>query len=178
MKFSPLSIKQQEFSKSMRGYETEEVQAFLEKLADEFDNLYKENEKLKRELDELNIKVADYKRIEKNLQDTLLKAQDSTSRTMESSKKQANLLVKEAELKASQLLEKAREQANEIRDAVIRLRDEKDFLIARLKSIVNTQSNLLETKVAYAGEENPAPRKTDESKDLDLNIDDIVNKIL
>ncbi|MBK7380202.1 MAG: DivIVA domain-containing protein [Ignavibacteriales bacterium] len=86
MKFSPLSIKQQEFSKSMRGYETEEVQAFLEKLADEFDNLYKENEKLKRELDELNIKVAEYKRIEKNLQDTLLKAQDSTSRTMESSK--------------------------------------------------------------------------------------------
>ena len=97
---------------------------------------------------------------------------------MESSKKQANLLVKEAELKASQLLEKAREQANEIRDAVIRLRDEKEFLIARLKSIVNTQSNLLETRVAYAGEENPAPRKTDESKDLDLNIDDIVNKIL
>lgn len=159
MKFSPLSIKQQEFSKSMRGYETEEVHAFLEKLADEFDNIYKDNEKLKRELDELNIKVAEYKRIEKNLQDTLLKAQDSSSRAMESSKKQANLLVKEAELKASQLLEKAREQANEIRDAVIRLRDEKDFLIARLKSIVNTQSNLLEIKVAYAGEENPAPRK-------------------
>lgn len=178
MKFSPLSIKQQEFSKSMRGYEIEEVHAFLEKLADEFDNLYKENEKLKRELDELNIKVADYKRIEKNLQDTLLKAQDSTSRTMESSKKQANLMVKEAELKASQLLEKAREQANEIRDAVIRLRDEKDFLIARLKSIVNTQSNLLETKVADTGEVNTVSRKTDESKDLDINIDEIVNKIL
>jgi len=178
MKFSPLSIKQQEFSKSMRGYETEEVHAFLEKLADEFDTLYKENEKLKRDLDELNIKVAEFKRIEKNLQDTLLKAQDSSSRTMESSKKQANLLVKEAELKASQLLEKAREQANEIRDAIIRLRDEKDFLIARLKSIVDTQSVLVETKVTYAGAENPKPRKADESKDIDLNIDDIVNKIL
>jgi len=178
MKFSPLSIKQQEFSKSMRGYETEEVHAFLEKLADEFDTLYKENEKLKRDLDELDIKVAEFKRIEKNLQDTLLKAQDSSSRTMESSKKQANLLVKEAELKASQLLEKAREQANEIRDAIIRLRDEKDFLIARLKSIVDTQSVLVETKVTYAGAENPKPRKADESKDIDLNIDDIVNKIL
>lgn len=178
MKFSPLSIKQQEFSKSMRGYETEEVHAFLEKLADEFDNLYKENEKLKHELDELTTKLKEFNRIEKNLQETLLKAHDSSSRTMESTKKQANLMVKEAELKASQMLEKARQQANEIRDAVIRLRDEKDFLIARLKSIVNTQSNLLEIKVAYAGEENPAPRKTDESKDIDLNIDDIVNKIL
>jgi cell division initiation protein len=44
MKVSPISIKKQEFSKSLRGYDPEEVQAFLEKLADEFDDLQKENE--------------------------------------------------------------------------------------------------------------------------------------
>ncbi len=39
MKFSPLSIKKQDFSRSVRGFDKEEVQAFLEKLADEFEDL-------------------------------------------------------------------------------------------------------------------------------------------
>ena len=38
MKISPVSIKRQEFSKKMRGYDPEEVQAFLEKLADDIDD--------------------------------------------------------------------------------------------------------------------------------------------
>ena len=35
MKLSPLLIKKQEFEKSMRGYNVDEVQTFLDKLASE-----------------------------------------------------------------------------------------------------------------------------------------------
>ena len=110
MKVSPLSIKKQEFNKGMRGYDKEEVRAYLDKLADEFELLQKENETFKKQLDESSERLTEFRKIEKNLQNTLLKAQESSSRSLESTKKQASLIIKEAEIKASQILEKAREK--------------------------------------------------------------------
>jgi len=178
MKVSPITIKKQEFSKSLRGYDTEEVQAFLDKLADEFDELQKENESIKEELENANSHLAEFRRIEKNLQDTLLKTQDSSAKAIESAKKQTNLMVKEAEIKANQIIEKARENANEIRDAVIKLREERDLIVAKLKAMVDSQAHLFELKVKDAGEENPVARKTGHSQKVDIDVDDIVNKIL
>ena len=39
MKISPIEIRQQEFTKKMRGYDPDEVQNFLESLAEELDKL-------------------------------------------------------------------------------------------------------------------------------------------
>ncbi len=178
MKVSPISIKKQEFNKSFRGYDPEEVQAFLDKLADEFDDIQKENENFKDELETANAHLAEFRRIEKNLQDTLLKAQESSSKAIDSVKKQTNLMVKEAEIKASQILEKARENANEIRDAVIKLREERDLLISKLKAMIDSQSHLFEVKVKEAGEESPVLKKPEQAAKVDINVDDIVNKIL
>jgi len=178
MKFSPMSIKNQDFNKSIRGYDKEEVQAFLDKLSDEFENLQKELDQLKQDFDSANIKLNEFRRIEKNLQNTLLKAQESSTKSLESSRKQSSLMVKEAEIKASQILEKARESANEIRNAVINLREEKDLVVARLKSIISSQAHLLEMKVETAGDEKMPSKKIEGAKKIEINIDEIVNKIL
>lgn len=178
MKISPVSIKRQEFAKKMRGYDPEEVQAFLEKLADDIDELLNENEELNNQVESLNERLSEFKKIERNLQDTLLKAQESSTKTIESTKKQANLIIKEAELKASQIIEKARENANEIRSAVINLREEKDLIIAKLKAIINSQAHLLEMKVEDAGEEKVDTKKVEQTQKLDIDLDDIVDKLL
>lgn len=178
MKISSLEIRQQEFEKKMRGYDPEEVKSFLEKIADDLDELLKENESLKTELEAANEQLNEYRKIEKNLQDTLLKAQDSSTKSMEAAKKQSGLLLKEAELKASQIIDKAKENADEIRNAVVNLREEKDLIIAKLKAIVTTQSNLLELKVSNAADEKSGGKKIEESKKMDIDINDILNKIL
>jgi cell division initiation protein len=178
MKLTPLLIKKQEFSKSVRGFNPEEVQTFLDKLSSEVDSLLRENEELKMEVEELSEKVIEFQKIEKNLQDTLIKAQESSSKTLESTKKQTSLMIKEAEIKASQLIENARENANEIRNAVSTLKEEKDLIIARLRAIVNSQANLLEGKVKEAGEEPSESKKQGSSEKVDLDVDDIVDKLL
>jgi cell division initiation protein len=178
LKLSPIEIRQQEFQKKMRGYDPDEVQSFLEKLSDDLDELQKENESLKSELENVNEQLAEYKKIEKNLQDTLLKAQDSSTKSLEATKKQTGLMIKEAELKASQIIEKARENADELRNAVVNLREEKDLILAKLKAIVNSQANLLELKVKPSGDEKTKEKKGDKSAKMDIDINDIVNKIL
>jgi cell division initiation protein len=87
-------------------------------------------------------------------------------------------MIREAELKASQIIEKARESTNDIRNAVINLREEKDLILAKLKAIVSSQANLLELKVERAGDEKTAGKKIEESNKMDIDINDILNKIL
>jgi cell division initiation protein len=178
MKLSPLLIKKQEFQKAVRGYNVEEVHAFLEKVASDMEELLNEKENLEKEVEKLNEKVNEFQKLEKNLQDTLIKAQDSSVKTLESARMQTNLIIKEAELKASQIIDNARKSADEIRNAVMTLRDEKDLIIARLKAIVNTQSNLLEGKVVTAGEEKGKQESKVEKEDLDIDVDGIVDKLL
>lgn len=178
MKISPIEIRQQEFTKKMRGYDPDEVQSFLETLAEEFQKLNEDNESLTNEVASLTEQINEFKKIEKNLQDTLLSAQESSSKSMEATKKQTSLMIREAELKASQIIEKARESTNDIRNAVVNLREEKDLILAKLKAIVSSQANLLELKVERAGDEKTKGKKIEESNKMDIDINDILNKIL
>ena len=178
MKISPISVKKQDFNKKVRGYDPDEVQAFLEKLSSDIEEIQNENDDLKKQLNEASARLSEFRRIEKNLQSTLLKAQESSAKAIESTKKQTSLMVKEAEIKASQILEKARESANEIRNAVISLREERDLIVAKLKSIVNSQAHLLDVKVVEAGEEKVAVKQLEQAKKIEVNVDEIVNKLL
>ena len=57
MKLTPLDIHHKEFRHSIRGYSEEEVDQFLDEVADEFERLFKENidksEKLETAEDQL-----------------------------------------------------------------------------------------------------------------------------
>ena len=181
MTITPINIKTQEFTKSLRGYDADEVQSFLEKLAVELEELINENETLRDENSELKRSLDEYKKIEKDLQTTLLNAQDSSTRSIETAKNQTDMILKQSKLEAFQIIEKANEKANEIRDAVNHLKEEKDLIISKLKAIVNTQSTLLEGKVKKTdgGLKEPEKTKQQQAKDdFDVDVDDIVNKLL
>ena len=178
MKFSPFGIKNQEFNKGMRGYDKDEVRAYLEKLSDEFELLVEEKNKLGEELETLRGQVQDYRRIEKSLQNTLLTAQESSSKSVESAKKQTALMIKEAELKANQIIERAKEQADFIRDSVLKLREEKNLLVARLKAMIETQSSILEMNVEEEKQETFARPVVKNDNGGDINVDDILEKLL
>jgi cell division initiation protein len=181
MTITPINIKTQEFTKSLRGYDADEVKAFLEKLAVEVEELMNENETLRDENSELKKSLDEYKKIEKDLQSTLLNAQDSSTRSIETAKNQTDMILKQSELEASRIIEKAKEKANGIRDAVNHLKEEKDLIISKLKAIVNTQSTLLEGKVKKTDGGLQEPEKTKQQQlkdDLDVDVDDIVNKLL
>ncbi len=108
MKFTPFGIKTQEFSRTVRGFDRDEVKVFLERLSDEFEKLQNENETLKKESERLEEQIREYKRIEKSLQQAMLNQTESTSKTVESAKKQTALMIKEAELKSLQIIENAK----------------------------------------------------------------------
>lgn len=97
MKISPVSIKRQEFQKALRGYEPQEVRVYLDRLADDVEKLQSELDLLKKENEELRDSLGDFRKIESEYKQTLLKANESAKSTLDSAKAEAEKLIREAE---------------------------------------------------------------------------------
>lgn len=100
MIISSKDIKKRDFKKSLRGYDTDEVDAFLETVSNHYEKLIVENrnqsERIKSLLQDIDI----YKENELNLQRAIIKSQDLGEQIVENAKRKSELIVREAELNA------------------------------------------------------------------------------
>lgn len=144
MKLTPIDIRKWEFKKGMRGYDKYEVQAFLELAAEEFEKLQQDRREFEQKSKRLEKEIEEYRRVEKSLQDTLISAKETTDRSMENSRKEAELIVGDAELHADKILEGARKKASKIEDEITRLTVLRDSFAVKLKSILSSQIELLQ----------------------------------
>ena len=178
MIFTPDGIKKQEFNKSFRGFDKEEVHAFLEKLSTEFETLFNENETIKKELEETKQQLEKFLEIEKHVQQILIETEEKSNQSLEEAQNKAGEILRLAEEKSTELLQKSREEADRLKSAVINLREEKEILLTKLKTVINYQAHLLEMKVEDAGEEMKKIKKPEHSSSVDVDINDIVQKLL
>ena len=144
MKLTPIDIRKWEFKKGLRGYDKYEVQAFLELAAEEFEKLQQDRREFEQKSKRLEKEIEEYRRVEKSLQDTLVSAKETTDRSMENSRKEAELIVGDAELHADKILEGARKKASRIEDEITRLTVLRDSFSVKLKSILSSQVELLD----------------------------------
>lgn len=145
MKLSPLDIRKQEFKKVMRGYDPIEVETFTETMANEFENLLKEQNDLRLKIVELETQLKDYKQMERTLQQTLMQAQEATGKTYEAARRDAESIVKEAELKAAQILNQANEEMGKLNNEITQLKSRKDSLIGRLRVLLSSELDLIKS---------------------------------
>lgn len=185
MKLTPLDIKKQEFRKSMRGYDTIEVEAFLEMVADEFEALIREKNSLNDEVLKLKTQLRDYQSVEKALQDTLMTAQQSINESRQNSERQADLIVREAEIKAEKILEEAKLRLAALKNELVLVKSQKDSFARRLRHLLTSQLDLIEVlemdDMGYGKfEEKRAnrsiPQKEDPEKIEFESIEDMISK--
>ncbi len=173
MKFTPNSIKNQEFNKTLRGYDADEVRAFLEQMANHVEEMNGKIASLEQENDKKNSRIEEFNKIEKSLHHTLIDARESSSKAIESTRKKIEQMVKEAEQKSSELLSGAKKEAEFVKSSVVHLREENKLLTAKLKAMINTQSRMLD--LYFPDPENEKISRDNPEKNI--NIDDILEKL-
>ncbi|TKJ40466.1 hypothetical protein CEE37_09135 [candidate division LCP-89 bacterium B3_LCP] len=144
MKLTPLEIRKQEFNKTMRGYNIEEVRAFLETVADQCDGLQKEVNKFSEKVVKLETRLTDFQMMEKTLQETLMKAEESSRRARTDSRREAEITIREAEVKAQQILSEAHRDLDRLKTEILMLRTRRDSFIKKLKYLLQSQTELIE----------------------------------
>jgi cell division initiation protein len=145
LKITPEDIKNQNFSKTFRGYNQTEVDAFLGLVAQQLEELIKENSDIKKKLSQLESASVDQKDMEKTIHEVLLTAQKSAEEVKKNAEKEAELLLREAKVKSERKLEETHTALSELRKQIIELENLKKSYILRLKSILDTQLKILES---------------------------------
>ncbi len=175
MKITPLDIKKQEFKKVLRGYDTIEVDTFLDTLSNEFSDLLKHLKELKEQSIEMEVQLRDFKQKERDLQQILMQAQETSARSIENSRKEAELIIQEAELKAGQIIDHARLEIMKSKEEVTTLRSRKEALVSRLRVLLNSELELI--RALEAEEEGTNKNISQGSGKANFHIDDVLKKL-
>jgi cell division initiation protein len=150
MKITPLDIQQMVFRVKFRGYDREEVNRFLEEVAQTVESLNRDNAALRERIAFLEQQVTELKRTETTLSNTLVSAQSLADDVKRSAQRDAELVVKEAELKAGELFRQARvELANTQRDLSM-LQKQRLLMVERMRATLHTFERMLDVEASEA----------------------------
>jgi cell division initiation protein len=111
MKITPLEIRQKTFEKVLRGYDKDEVSAYLLSLSQEWERILDEMRELKYKLDASDKENVKLREMETSLFRTLKTAEDTGATMIEQANKTAELHLRETQFKAEAMLSDAKSRA-------------------------------------------------------------------
>lgn len=143
---TPLDIENKRFTKTIKGYNVDEVDDFLDQVTLEYEKLYKENSEYKSKFDQQNKEIERYKTVEHTLQNTLLMAQSTAEDIKTMAQKQADQIINEAKVEAQKMVDEVNKDEVEIRRKTEELRKQFDVYKAKMEALLISQLELLQDK--------------------------------
>jgi len=128
----------------MRGYDSSEVEAFLEMLAEAWEETCERVESSQGELDILRARSADFDRMEGAVREVLVAQQQSAATAREEAEKEAELIIRAAEVKAASLINESRERVQVLTETIRELQDKRISLLSQIRSFIDSQERIIE----------------------------------
>lgn len=113
---TPADIQNKDFTRKVRGYDSEEVDVFLDLITVDLEKLIKENLKLKAQLANMEKNVGSIGGTDLTVKDTLETAKSIMDDLAVSSEKRAKNLIENAEMDAAIIIKDAKLQAEKLAD--------------------------------------------------------------
>ena len=149
MRLTPLDIRQQQFRvRLFRGFDPQEVDAFLEDVAEDYESVLKENGLLREQLNALEERSRGLADREKALQDTLLATQRLAEEMKESARREAQLIMREAELRGDKFVEDLRAEEAHLRSAINELKRARRQVAEDLRATLERYNRIFTTDLA------------------------------
>lgn len=151
MRVTPLEIRQKTFEKNFRGYQTEEVNAFLQTLSQEWERIMDDNKELRIKLEATEREVTKLREVESSLYKTLKTAEDTGANVIEQARMAAELHLRESQLRAEGIMNEAKSKAKDIieesdeksRELVAEMEDRLRILVESYKKLETSREDLL-----------------------------------
>ena len=143
-KMSPLEIQKREFSRKWKGLDPVEVQTFLVDVAEDMEDLARENASLETRLRSLEQENDEHRERERILKQTLLSAQQASEDIRGAARKEAELVVREAHDSSERLTHSALQRAAEIEKAIHELKIQRNNFRLQLQSMIELFQQVLD----------------------------------
>ena len=153
MRLTLLDIQNHRFRRRLRGYDPDEVDAFIEMIAGDYESLGREAEQLRDRVRGLEARVEVLASNEKLLQDTLVTAQALSEDLKHTALKESEVLLSQAEVKAEKVLDAAHRRVAKLAEDIREMKALRTRLGAAVRTTIETHLAMLETLAASDAED-------------------------
>jgi cell division initiation protein len=149
MPIRPIDIRRKEFKSGFRGYDANQVDDFLDAVADEFERNYTENQRMREEVSSLRDRLQQFEDLEGSIRAALVHAEQASNDLRraatseaedlrQSAQREADFTIREAQTRSHQMLADSSSRIERVQDSYEALQEAK-------KSFTNDFRHLLKT---------------------------------
>jgi cell division initiation protein len=164
MPIRPIDVRRKEFKSSFRGYDQNEVDDFLDAVADEFERNYTENQRMREEVSSLRDRLQQFEDLEGSIRDALVHAEQASNDLRraaaqeaegikQSAQREADFTIREAQSRSHQMLADSSARIERVQDSYDALQEAKRTFANEFRHLLKTYTDIMENmEVASARE--------------------------
>ncbi len=145
MRMTPLDVQSHKFAHRIRGYDPEEVEAFLRIVAEDYEGLVLDTASQADRIRRLEARLEQLAAQEDLLKETLISAQAMTEELRRTAEREAELRLAEVEVRAEKILDASHRRAARLAQDIREMRVLRSRLAESFRSAAETHLSLLET---------------------------------
>ncbi len=137
-------IHEKNFGKGFKGYDMDEVDAFLDEVIDSFDKLSRETRELNTRIEALNTQIESYRGMENTMMHTMVTVHKAAEEITESAKREADEVYTKARQQADEMVERATQESEQMLQKAHG--DSQEIVASYREEIQKTEADLLTLK--------------------------------
>ena len=155
MPIRPIDIRRKEFRSGFRGYDANQVDDFLDTVADEFERTYNENQRMREETNGLRERLQQFEDLEGSIRAALVHAEQAANDLRRSANKEAEdvrqgarrdaeFTVRDAQARSHQMLADSSSRIERVQDSYEALQDAKKSFANDFRHLLKTYMDMME----------------------------------
>ena len=175
-RLSPQDIRDRDFKQAPLGYSKDQVNEFLEEIADELETLIRESNEIHVENKEARLALTTYINVEDSLKETLLLAQKTAQETLRNAQNEADIVIRKANTEKEALLFATQGDLSRLQHEIRKLQARRDAILVKLKSHLRSNLEVLEEEFSNKDDDESFSMGSDmgDERIVDFSKNDLV----
>jgi cell division initiation protein len=155
MPIRPIDVRRKEFKSGFRGYDQNQVDDFLDAVADEFERNYTENQRMREEVSSLRDRLQQFEDLEGSIRAALVHAEQASNdlrraATQEaegikqSAQREADFTIREAQSRSHNMLADSSARIERVQDSYVALQEAKRSFANDFRLLLQTYTDMME----------------------------------
>jgi len=160
----PIDIRRKEFRSGFRGYDANQVDDFLDAVADEFERSYTENQRMREEVSSLRDRLQQFEDLEGSIRAALVHAEQAANDlrraanreaedVRQSARREAEFTVREAQSRSHQMLADSSARIERVQESYEALQEAKRSFANDFRHLLKTYMDMMENMEVSSAQE-------------------------
>src|ERR687895_1319951 len=153
MPIRPIDVRRKEFKSGFRGYDANQVDDFLDAVADEFERAYTDNSRMREEISSLRERLQQFEELEGSIKAALVHAEQAADDQRRSASQEADFTIREAKARSHQMLAESSARVERIQGSYEALQEAKRDFANDFRHLLKTYMDVMENMEVVSARE-------------------------